>query len=88
MTKRKRLTPSQTHDLNWMVKRVCVDTLPEYQPMSDTLLFRDNFKNAADNFREQHTKDKDNIKLFEFEIEWIKTGFSHHLRELEIQELQ
>ena len=53
-----------------MVKRVSVDTLPEYQQNSDTLQFRDN------------------IKLYEFEIEWIKTGFSHHLRELEIQELQ
>mgnify|MGYP000468778771 CR=1 FL=1 len=47
MTIRRKLTPTQTHDLNWMVKRVCVDTLPEYQQNSDTLLFRDNFKNAA-----------------------------------------
>jgi len=88
MTKRIKLTTSLRQDLNWMVKRVRVDTLPEYQQNSDTLRFRDNYKNAADKFREQHTKDKDNIKLYEFEIEWIRTGFSHHLRELEIQELQ
>ena len=83
MTERKRLTPTQTHDLNWMVKRVCVDTLPEYQPMSDTLLFRDNFKNAADNFREQHRQDKGNIKLYDFEIEWIRVGFKQHLKDLD-----
>ena len=68
--KQTKLTTTLIQDLNWMVKRVSVDTLPEYQQNSDTLRFRDN------------------IKLYEFEIEWIKTGFSHHLRELEIQELQ
>ena len=68
--KQTKLTTTLIQDLNWMVKRVSVDTLPEYQQNSDTLQFRDN------------------IKLYEFEIEWIKTGFSHHLRELEIQGLQ
>jgi hypothetical protein len=68
--KQTKLTTTLIQDLNWMVKRVSVDTLPEYQQNSDTLRFRDN------------------IKLYEFEIEWIRTGFSHHLRELEIQELQ
>ncbi len=68
--KQTKLTTTLIQDLNWMVKRVSVDTLPEYQQNSDTLRFRDN------------------ITLYEFEIEWIKTGFSHHLRELEIQELQ
>ena len=86
--KQTKLTTTLKQDLNWMIKRVSVDTLPEYQQNSDTLRFRDDFKNAADKFREQHTKDKYNIKLYEFEIEWIKTGFSHHLRELEILELQ
>ena len=88
MTKRIKLTTSLRQDLNWMVKRVSVDTLPEYQQNSDTLRFRDNYKNAADKFREQHTEDKYNIKIYDFEIEWIRTGFSHHLRELEILELQ
>ena len=59
--KQTKLTTTLIQDLNWMVKRVSVDTLPEYQQDSDTLRFRDNFKNAADKFREQHTKDKDNI---------------------------
>ena len=68
--KQTKLTTTLIQDLNWMVKRVSVDTLPEYQQNSDTLRFRYN------------------IKLYEFEIEWIRTGFSHHLRELEIQELQ
>ena len=88
MTKRIKLTTSLRQDLNWMVKRVRVDTLPEYQQNSDTLRFRDNYKNAADKFREQHTEDKYNIKIYDFEIEWIRTGFSHHLRELETLELQ
>ena len=70
----------QSHD---RVKRVCVDTLPEYQQNSDTLLFRDNFKNAADNFREQHKRDKGNIKLYDFEIEWIRVGFKQHLKDLD-----
>ena len=74
MTKRIKLTTSLRQDLNWMVKRVRVDTLPEYQQNSDTLRFRDNYKNAADKFREQHTEDKYNIKIYDFEIEWIKTG--------------
>jgi hypothetical protein len=86
--KQTKLTTTLIQDLNWMVKRVSVDTLPEYQQNSDTLRFRDNYKNAADKFREQHTEDKYNIKIYDFEIEWIRTGFSHHLRELEIQELQ
>ena len=86
--KQTKLTTTLIQDLNWMVKRVSVDTLPEYQQDSDTLRFRDNYKNAADKFREQHTEDKYNIKIYDFEIEWIRTGFSHHLRELETLELQ
>ena len=88
MTKRIKLTTTLRQDLNWMIKRVSADTLPEYQQNSDTFRFRDNYKNAADKFKEQHTKDKYNIKIYDFEIEWIKTGFSHHLRELETLELQ
>ena len=81
--KQTKLTTTLRQDLNWMIKRVSVDTLPEYQQNSDTLLFRDNFKNAADNFREQHTKDKGNIKLYDFEIEWIRVGFKQHLKDLD-----
>ncbi len=88
MTKRIKLYPVDILNLDRIIKRVSVDTLPEYQQNSDTLRFRDNYKNAADNFREQHTKDKKDIKLYEFEIEWINVGFHRYLRELEIQELQ
>ena len=42
--KQTKLTTTLIQDLNWMVKRVSVDTLPEYQQNSDTLQFRDNIK--------------------------------------------
>ena len=75
MTKQIKLTPIQKTECHWMINKTCIDTLPEYQGESDTLLFRDNFKNAADNFKKQQKENRYDIKLYEFEIEWIKTGY-------------
>ena len=75
MTKQIKLTPIQKTEFHWMINKTCIDTLPEYQGESDTLLFRDNFKNAADNFKKQQKENRYDIKLYEFEIEWIKTGY-------------
>ena len=62
MTKQIKLTPIQKTECHWMINKTCIDTLPEYQGESDTLLFRDNFKNAADNFKKQQKENRYDIK--------------------------
>ena len=58
MAKQIKLKPTQRLDLNWMINKTCLEVLPEYQDGSDTLLFRDNFKEAADDFRNQQKENR------------------------------
>jgi hypothetical protein len=75
MAKRIKLTPIQKTECHWMINKTCLDTLPEYQEGSDVLLFRNNFIDAADDFKKQQKENRYDIKLYEFQIEWIKTGY-------------
>jgi hypothetical protein len=75
MAKRIKLKPIQKTECHWMINKTCLEVLPEYQDGSDTLLFRNNFKEAADDFRNQQKENRYDIKLYEFQIEWIRAGY-------------
>jgi len=68
-----KLSVSERLECYWKIKRTAVFYLPKYQ--LNGYPFKDNWVKVAKRFMKQVKKNRYNVQLYDWELDWIETAY-------------
>ena len=68
-----KLSVSERLECYWKIKRTAVFYLPKYQ--LNGYPFKDNWVKVAKRFMKQKKKNRYNVQLYDWELDWIETAY-------------